>query len=202
MAATFQDIADNVSIDINQGTTLDAIILNKVYEAHRSMERNNSFEYMTQQRVLSQPLGVSTFTFTPGWKRVKMIRYDYEGTFQYLEQVHPADPGRVEEAPPKYWYLTGASTANLFLTFTEATDLTIIETVTRQTYAPGESDWLTDQGQDLLHYMTMAAMGIPTKDSELITLVAPQIELHLQTTLDLDENLRRGTVRPEIRFGT
>lgn len=197
---TFQEIADKVSLEINQGDTLDAIILEKVYEAHRFMERNNSFLYMNKLRTPTQSAGSTTITLTTGTKRVEMIRFDYEGEYRYIRQAHPMDPLYAESDYPERFFLVDAVTAQLWRAFDEDTQLTIIETILRQTYSPGQEDWLTQQGQDAIKHAALALMAGPARDPDLQTLYSPAASMSLATVLALDDEIRRSVEDNEMRY--
>ena len=198
--ATFQEIADKISTEINQGTTLDAIILEKVYEAHRFMENNNNFKYMEAERTFVQAAAALTFTLSTGTKRVEMLRYDYEGNYKYLWNIHPTDPLYAETAPPSYWYMVGATGGKLWTAFEETTTITCIEVIRTQTWAPTDEDWMTQQGQDALKFLALAAMAGPARDPDLATLYAPDVQKSLATVLALDDELRRSMQSEEMRF--
>jgi hypothetical protein len=201
MARTFQNIADDVSTDLNLGTTLDTIVLNRVYAAHRFMERNYTFEYMNTLRTLVIAAGALTFTLTAGTKRVQMIRFDYESQYRYIEKVDPTDVIEAETTIPAVWWLEGTVTAHIFKAFSEATTLTIVEALTKQAYAAGDSDWLTDQGGDALQYKALMLMAGPAKDLELKQLYADDFQEALNVVLALDDELKRGTANPQMRYG-
>ena len=199
--ATFQEIADKISTEINQGTTLDAIILVKVYEAHRFMENNNNFLYMQQERELAQAADDLTITLTTGTKRVEMIRFPYEDEFKYLRQIGPTELGKVETDYPRWFYLVGVATAQMYKAFDEETTLTIIETIKRQSYVPAGTDWMTTEGKEAVKYIALTAMAGPARDPELGNLYAPDVKKALETVLAVDDELRRSVEDNEARYG-
>lgn len=199
--ATFQEIADDISTELNQGTTLDAIILKKVYAAHRFLELNNNFEYMKVWDTITQPADVLTIVLPIGFKRMHMLRYDYESRFLYLEKVDPVDALEPEADRPKFWHLTAATTGRLWRAFDAETEITVVYTGFRQTYTPGLSDWLTIVGQEAVMFKALMSMAGPSKDPELKTLYKDDYVEALSTVLLADEEMERSVQSPEFRYG-
>ena len=112
------DFHTMVSNALRRGTTLDQYIPQQVVLAVQWMERNYTFKYMENFRMLEVVQNQRTIQMPPNVlvKAAKFIRlYTTDGNFQYLNKVEPEDlVGIVSnqtttDPTPKSYYIVGLS---------------------------------------------------------------------------------------------
>lgn len=94
----------NVSTSLNRGTTLDDRIPVRVKQAVNWIERNYTFKYMEQFRLLQiakDDRTVKLNSLIKSWKFIRLIKKD--GAYSYLNKIEPQDALGLASELRAYW---------------------------------------------------------------------------------------------------
>lgn len=164
-----------VSTSLKRGTTLDNVIPSYSKLGLSFMERNYTFKYMEDFRILQLAIGDRTLVMDSNWsymiKSVQFIRLidDDNGDYRYLKRVNPRMlSGTSDEAPTGYW-LVGANTLVFDNTTQEA--LAGEAMLTRYTDWPVANDGthpLLITAPDAMLYQTLIHMAAYLRDAAMV----------------------------------
>lgn len=162
----------DVALELNKGTSLNAVIPGKVRQAARWLERNYSFDYMKTFQSFPLIIGDTAIALPARFKSMIFLRMTFAGDvdFTYLEKVDPTLVSQLSTTvnPTAYWI-----DGNQSIRF----DGTMQEALTAQIYFNQFTSWpsspyattpaLLDIAEDVLLLKTMEYMGPYIRNPEL-----------------------------------
>jgi len=157
-----------VSDSLRRGTTQDSYIPGQVKLAALWLERNYTFRYMEQFRLVQLVTGDRTITL-PTNKVVKSIKFlrliNSDNTYQVLKQVDPRDLHALAEGGPTSFWKVGSHTLVLNATPTEdlAGEAVLVE-YTDWPVEPQSKHELMDMAADVLLEQSMLFMAAFLRD--------------------------------------
>lgn len=160
-----------VSDSLRRGTAQDALIPNQVRLAALWLERNYTFSYMKQFRLLQLASGDRTISLPSNKivKAVDMIRLiGDDGVYTELTKVHPRDLSGLSDTIRSFW-MAGANTLVLDSTPTE--DMSGEAVLVEYTDWPTADDSkhpLIDLAADVLLNQTLIFMAAFLRDPNMI----------------------------------
>ena len=117
---TTQDMMNYIKAEAKRGNTLDDVLLQKLVQAVRSVERLHTFLHMEHYADFI----ISTTSENPrsipqpaGLKKVRMMRIVYtpeqRGGFEFLHEIAPQDLSTLDGSPPTASGAMGSITSGL-----------------------------------------------------------------------------------------
>lgn len=160
----------NVSTSLNRGTTLDARIPARVKQSVQWIERNYTFKYMEQFRLLQIAKDDRTIklnSYIKNWKFIRLIGSD-DG-YSYLNKIEPQDALGLASTVAAYWIVGNSA---LVLNAVPTKDLSGEAMWIGYTDWPSETasrHFLLDVASDVLLAQTLMFMAaFDTKDPRML----------------------------------
>lgn len=183
-----------VSTSLRRGTSLDTVIPSYSKIACLWMERNYSFKYMENFRLLQLVAGDRTVNI-PTNRRVKSIEFirliDEEGGYTKLKKGNAEDFKGTETAAPTGYWLVGTRT--IVFNNTPDEDLSgeaIFSEFTDWPTANTETHPLIDYGTDVLLYQTLIHMAAYLRDAEMVQAYKALRDESINTLLRSEDETR------------
>ena len=190
-----------VSDALGRGMSLDAVIPRRVQMTARWLERNYTFQYMRQLRLLDvdsaadDPHIVSLHDLEI--KKIETLRVrttDEDGSYLFsppLLQTKPADRSSRPFGQPESYWLNGVS--SLVFNSVPDEDLTIeghFVLFTKWGTATNWTHWLLDNATQLLLCRTLMALMPRTRDPALYQAHKAEFDLELNSFNTAEEDLQ------------
>lgn len=207
MPTTLSEFHTLVRDAIGRSTELDTAIALRTKLAARWLERNYTFQYMRDWRVLSLSAS-ATYPYIISLaglevKRVELLRSrsaDDAGTgYKFsrpLKQLKPGDRETRSAGVPESFYLNGVS--SLVLNSIPEEDMTFeghFQLYTQWGSADGWTHWLLENATQLLLSRTLLMMTMGrTRDGALYDMYKSEFDLEIESFKVAEEELQTGEV--------
>lgn len=190
-----------VSDSLGRGTSLDSVIPRRVQMTARWLERNYTFQYMRQLRVLevdsaaTNPHIVSLYDLEI--KKIETLRrreLDTDNSYLFsppLSQTKPADRSSRPFGQPESFWLNGVS--SLIFNSIPDEDMTFeghFVLFTKWGTADSWTHWLLDNATELLLCRTLMALMPRTRDPALYQAHKAEFDLEIQSFNIAEEDLQ------------
>ena len=198
------DFYATVSDSLKRGTTLDGMIPRYSRMACAWMERNYSFRYMEQYRVLQITAGDRTISLHSNQqiKRIEMIRLiQLDGSYTQLKRFSPRDFTAVETGPSQGFWVAGNHTLVLENIPGEAlVGEALFECYSDWPTASGETHPLLLQASDVMLYQVLMMMSPHMRDGRVFEAYKLMRDEALNTLTRAEDEFAHGGVDSSMAY--